>query len=114
MKFIKCMKFKTIPMGEFMKQALLLLICSAVYLMAGNAQAAVWSENNSWDQTWEDRYSDWVKTSFNEDVFTQGSYKGIATDCADAVYAARLIFAFENQLPFVILDPTANFATALP
>ncbi len=91
-----------------MRQAFLLLICSALYLMAGNAQAAVWSENNSWDQTWEDRYSDWVKTSFNEDMFTHGTYKGISTDCADAVYAARIIFAYENQLPFVILDPTGG------
>ncbi|MCX7977720.1 MAG: hypothetical protein N2578_01820, partial [Bdellovibrionaceae bacterium] len=33
---------------------------------------------------------------------------GLATDCADAVYAARLIFAFENRLPFVIIDHTGG------
>jgi hypothetical protein len=93
-----------------MKHTLFLLVFSALCLMTGGLQAAVWNESNQWNQSWEDRYSDWVKTSFDENIFTEGRYKGIATDCADAVYAARAIFAFENQLPFVILDPTGGSA----
>ncbi len=72
------------------------------------AHAAVWTASNSWDQGWEDKYSEWVKTSFNEDIFVKGQYKGISTDCADAVYTSRAIFAFENRLPFVILDPSGG------
>ena len=77
-------------------------------LLSLQANAAVWVDSNRWDQNWEDRYSEWVKNSFNEDVFIKGKYKGIATDCADAVYTSRAIFAFENRLPFVILDPSGG------
>ena len=61
------------------------------------AQASVWKEQNQWDSSWEEKYSNWIQTSFNEDIFTAGKYKGIPTDCADAVYAARAIFSFENR-----------------
>lgn len=71
-------------------------------------QASVWKEQNQWDSNWEEKYSYWIQTSFNEDFFTAGKYKGIPTDCADAVYAARAVFAFENKLPFVIQDPTGG------
>lgn len=73
-----------------------------------SAQAAVWKDQNQWDASWEEKYSNWVQTSFSEDIFTNGKYKGIATDCADAVYAGRAIFSFENKLPFVIIDPTGG------
>lgn len=38
----------------------------------------------------------------SEDYFLSGPYGTIATDCADSVYAARLIFSFENSLPFFV------------
>lgn len=79
-----------------------------VTLFQGKAQAAVWVENNRWDARWEEQFSNWVRTSFTEDIFTNGRYKGISTDCADAVYLSRAIFAFENKLPFIILDPTGG------
>jgi hypothetical protein len=63
-------------------------------------QAAVWTNKNQWDERWEQRYSDWVANKFHAEIFTQGPYAGIKHDCADAVYYARLIFAYENQLPF--------------
>lgn len=72
------------------------------------ANAAVWVETQTWDDSWEDKYSDWIRTSFNEDFFVKGKYSGIATDCAHAVYVARMIFAFENKLPFIIKDPTGG------
>lgn len=91
-----------------MKNAKFLVRILALTLLGLQAHAAVWTDSNRWDQTWEDSYSEWVKTSFNEDIFTQGKYKGISTDCADAVYTSRAIFAFENRLPFVILDPSGG------
>lgn len=65
-------------------------------------QAKVWQSENTWNEEWETQYSQWIRNSFNEDVFTSGKYAGISTDCADAVYAARVIFSAENKLPFVI------------
>lgn len=91
-----------------MKRAVLGTSVCALLLMGASAKAAVWQETQSWNAQWEARYSQWVETSFNEDFFTSGKYKGISTDCADAVYAARLIFAYENSLPFAIKDPTGG------
>lgn len=73
-----------------------------------SAQAAVWQDTQSWNSSWEQKYSDWVLNSFDEEIFVTGSYKGIPTDCADAVYAARIIFAYENKLPFIIKDSTGG------
>lgn len=72
------------------------------------AKASIWQESQNWNPEWEQKYSDWISTSFNEDFFTRGPYKDIETDCADAVYNARIIFAFENKLPFAIKDPTGG------
>lgn len=80
----------------------------ALTLMSASGQAAVWTSTNTWNQEWEDKYSNWVETSFNEDFFTSGKYAGIPTDCADAVYAARIIYSFENGLPFSMKDPTGG------
>lgn len=73
-----------------------------------SAHAAVWQDEHEWNADWERRYSEWVHSSFNEEVFVSGRYKGIETDCSDAVYAARVIFAYENKLPFVIRDSTGG------
>jgi hypothetical protein len=69
------------------------------------ASAGVWPEENQWDDTWEDRYRGWVKTNWKDDIFMDPSkpiYYKFENDCADAVYAMRLIFAFEHRLPFAI------------
>ena len=91
-----------------------LILSSALFLVSMmlqiQAQAAVWVETNRWDARWEQLFSNWIHTSFTDDIFTNGRYKGIPTDCADAVYLSRAIFAFENKLPFVILDPTGGGA----
>lgn len=80
----------------------------AAILYATTAHSAVWEATNQWDQTWEDKYAEWVKLEYNETIFTEGKYSGISTDCADAVYGARAIFAFENSLPFAIRDTTGG------
>jgi hypothetical protein len=35
-------------------------------------------------------------------------YYGISTDCADTAYALRAVFAFENKLPFAIINPSGS------
>jgi hypothetical protein len=91
-----------------MKSVLATTVLSMTLLAGASASAAVWTENKQWTKEWEDQYADWVENSFNEDVFTHGKYKDTGTDCADAVYFSRLIFAYENKLPFVIKDPTGG------
>lgn len=69
------------------------------------ASADVWPTENQWDASWEDRYHQWVRTEWKDDIFMNPAkplYYQLETDCADAVYMMRLIFSYENHLPFVI------------
>jgi hypothetical protein len=73
-----------------------------------SAQAAVWTDTNTWNNDWEKKFSSWVENEYNEDMYLTGKYKGIPNDCADAVYFGRLIFSYENKLPYVIGDATGG------
>ena len=79
-----------------------------VILISMNSQASIWEDSQGWDSQWEEKYNHWVQMEYSEDIFMTGKYKGVPTDCADAVYAARAIFAFENSLPFAIKDSTGG------
>ncbi|MBN8542291.1 MAG: hypothetical protein J0L82_18010 [Deltaproteobacteria bacterium] len=77
------------------------------------ASAQVWVATEAWDDQWEKEYGDWISNSFHERFFLENEWAGIETDCADAVYAARVIFSFKNSLPFAISgsrDRQAQFA----
>ncbi len=91
-----------------MKSFIHLTLTSFAILFSSQSFAAVWADKHTWNSQWEDKFSSWIKNEFSEDFFTAGKYKGISTDCADAVYFSRLIFAAENDLPFVIKDPTGG------
>ncbi len=86
------------------------LFISLVLLLSVPTYADVWTSFNTWDQRWEDQYSEWVTTDWHAHIFTdeKSVYYGIPTDCADASYAMRAIFAYENNLPFAVNDPTRN------
>lgn len=73
-----------------------------------STKASVWEATETWNDDWEQKYSQWYQTSFPEDVFIKGKYAGTVTDCADAVYTARMIFSYENKLPFAVKDPTGG------
>ena len=83
------------------------------------SESAVWTPVNEWSQTWEDRYSDWVRDNWQVDFFSRkllphgqsNPYYGLRVDCADTVYSMRVVFAFENKLPFVMQDPSASGKT---
>jgi hypothetical protein len=74
------------------------------------AQAAVWESRNEWTPEAEARFSQWVKTQWKADVFTNPSslLYGLPTDCADAAYTMRATFSYLNQLPFAMLDPSGG------
>lgn len=76
--------------------------------MSGSlVQASVWDSNQEWNYHWEMEYQSWVSKSLTTDVFTRedGLLGRLSTDCADALYALRIQFAYENSLPFVINAP---------
>jgi len=88
--------------------SLVFVLATAALSAGGNAKAAVWQDEHSWSEEWERKYSEWIRTSFNEGIFVSGPYKGLETDCSDAVYFSRVIFAYENKLPYVIRDSTGG------
>ncbi len=70
-----------------------------------SANAAVWKSENKWNEQWENTYREWVKKNWTEEFFMDEKkpiYYKFAHDCADAVYAMRLVFSYEHKLPFVI------------
>lgn len=80
-------------------------------LLSSNVSAAIWPTLNQWDLDWESRYSNWMNSSaVREKIFTDKNspYYGINTDCADTAYAFRAIFAYENNLPFAITNPSGS------
>lgn len=95
----------------------LLLILSLTF--ATTTHAAVWTDVNQWSPAVEARYSDWVRAEWRTDFFSRRTlpngqsnpYYGLRVDCADTVYSMRIIFAYENKLPFVVQDPTASGKT---
>lgn len=93
-----------------MKLAIIAL--SIVFSLSSfNVHAAIWEDNQSWSEDYEQKYSAWIQSSFvKEKMFTDSSspYYGVNTDCADTAYALRAIFAFENKLPFAITNPSGS------
>lgn len=88
----------------------------ALACFASKAHAEVWKDVNQWDDQWEKNYAEWVAKNWSADFFARQTlpngqanpYYGIRADCADTVYSMRLIYSFENKLPFVINDPTSR------
>ncbi|MBI2602445.1 MAG: hypothetical protein HYW48_05250 [Deltaproteobacteria bacterium] len=74
--------------------------------MATVSYGKVWESTENWGQKWEVAYSNWIASdAVSKDMFISRAspYFGIATDCADAAYAMRVIFSFERKLPFATL-----------
>lgn len=83
----------------------------ATYLIAFTTFASVWTADNQWSEDYEEKYSQWMTTSHvHADLFIdkESPYYGLRADCADAAYALRAIFSFENSLPFAISNPSGG------
>lgn len=88
-----------------------MLLILALALLPNFTKAAVWETTNSWSPQMEEEYAAWVKSDWKVDIFrnSRSPYKtNLDPDCADSVYAMRIIFASENGLPFAIIDPTSG------
>lgn len=91
---------------------ILITILAVLFTLgAKNVSAAVWEDTNSWSIDYENKFTAWMgSTAVREGMFTDKSspYYGVNTDCADTAYAMRAIFAFENKLPFAIINPSGS------
>jgi len=93
-------------MTRFVKR-LLASTCIA-FGMSSAASAEIWSAENNWNSAYEQAFPEWVRTNFGKDAFHKPEEKalfGLALDCSDAIYAMRIIYAWQNRLPFEINDP---------
>ncbi len=90
--------------------ALFLIVALALSGSVTNvARADVWETSSNWNARAESAYQAWVTTKWQKNFFKKpGFYQNIAMDCADTVYAMRLVYAAENGLPFAMKDPTGG------
>ncbi len=95
------------------------LLFSISLILSASANAAVWTDVNQWSTAYENRFAEWVRSEWRVDFFSRkylpngqsNPYYGLRVDCADTVYSMRIIFSYENRLPFVAQDPTASGKT---
>lgn len=88
-----------------------LLFILALTFVSYNTKAAVWEDTQSWSMDYENKFVQWMgSTAVREGMFTDKSspYYGVNTDCADTAYALRAVFAYENKLPFAIINPSGS------
>ncbi len=90
-----------------------ILLVLSLFFLSSLSQAKVWEAAKTWDSTSEAAWQTWIKsTSVQKDFFIkEGPWKGLKLDCADTVYALRIIFAYENKLPFKIASGISNQST---
>lgn len=79
------------------------------FLTSLSAFADVWKSEREWMLEDETKFSAWIASdAFSKRIFVDvaSPYINLPTDCADVIYAARIIFAFENKLHFKSFNPT--------
>jgi hypothetical protein len=90
----------------------ILLVIAFTLLVSSGAQGAVWENRQEWNETQEAAYSQWAET-VPHDIFSNPNSKWyeVGTDCADAVYIIRAIYAYENGLPVLFTSSQTGRAT---
>lgn len=82
------------------------LIKSVIFFIVSigtiEAYGAIYEASSPFTVDREMTYSKWIKEKMNADIFSnpESRYYGIKTDCADAAFALRAIYAYENKLSF--------------
>lgn len=67
--------------------------------------SGIWRVENHWDERFERAYESWIQHDVGTGFFHS---KGVATDCADAVYGLRWIFARIHKLPMAVTLAGSN------
>ncbi len=69
-----------------------------------SAQAQVWVAQKSWNSAWQDRYAQWIASKVGPQFFKElgGEYAKLKMDCADAHYALKVYFSYQNGLDFAV------------
>ncbi|NUN06612.1 MAG: hypothetical protein HUU57_12725 [Bdellovibrio sp.] len=90
----------------------LVLAATLVLTSAVPSWGAVWNTTRSWTTADDVAFAQFIENDFHEDIFSNPSsaFYGLKTDCADAVYAARIIFSARHGLPVKFTDPTKSGA----
>lgn len=72
--------------------------------------SSVWDVENKWNADWEERYSSWVENNWTQNVFLDSSSLlfNLKTDCADASYAMRATFSYQQRLPFSVTSSSGS------
>jgi len=92
------------------------LSLSILILLSSSLFAQVWTPLHKWQDSpieWEEKFQKWVESEqVHREMFTKedSPYKDIYTDCADFIYALRIIFSYENSLPFKALVPGTKYS----
>lgn len=83
-----------------MKRLMICLFGSLIF-GAASADAAVWTTKRAWTDQDEVRFGEFIRT-LPLNYLDKGThpFANIPTDCADAAYALRIVFSFQNGLPF--------------
>jgi hypothetical protein len=100
---------------NFFSTLIFFLFSFLILLNPKQSWSSVWDHHQEWDSNWEQKYSSWVQQSWHKEMFSlrtladgkPNPYFGLRMDCADTVYVMRAVFAYENGLPFITVDPTA-------
>lgn len=56
----------------------------------------IWTANKAWSAEWERKYAEWIQEEVTQDFFKTNN---LATDCADAAFTLRWVFARMHGLP---------------
>lgn len=94
-----------------LKWRIALVIFMLLSSISNVAFGDVWKSEREWTKEDEAKFTTWVASdAFNKRIFIDPAspYKNLATDCADVIYAARIIFAFENKLHFKSFNPSKD------
>lgn len=103
--------FACVGVEKLLRALAIIALALATVLASHNAQAAVWTINQDWTLAKEDEFGRFLNDITNDEVTDEGRLKShlfepgqplhqIPVDCADFVYAVRIIFAAQNGLPF--------------
>lgn len=80
------------------------LVLSLNFIFVSLASASVWQSDKHWNESWQNKYSNWIATDVGPKFFKKlGSpFKELKIDCADAHYALIAYFSRMHGLHMVV------------